>query len=336
MASITKRPNGQWRARYRDHADREHARHFARKIDAVRWLDSIAATIETGSYVDPRAGHATLGEYATTWLTRQVQLKPSTRSRYTAIVHGHILPTFGTTRLNKLERSAIEAWIAELLDADLAPPTVRHMHRVLHLILNAAVDDGRIARNPAARIKLARDPGRPKRFLTHEQLALLADAAGQDHLVVLVLGYCGLRFGELAALRVRNVDPLRRRLQIEQSATEVDGVMVFGTPKSHQCRSVPVPRSIVEELAATCVDKSADDLVFTAPQGGVLWLRNWRRRVFDPAVRAAGLGDLTPHELTAHGREPGSRRRRQRQGSAADARARERRDDARRLLGPVR
>jgi integrase len=112
-----------------------------------------------------------------------------------------------------------------------------------------------------------------------------------------VLAYCGLRFGELAALRVRNVDPLRRRLQIEESVTEVDGVMVFGTPKSHQCRSVPVARSLTDALAAACVGKAPTDLVFTATRGGVLMLRNWRRRVFDPALHAAGLGELTPHEL---------------------------------------
>jgi integrase len=43
--------------------------------------------------------------------------------------------------------------------------------------------------------------------------------------------------------------------------------------------------------------KRPDDLVFTAPEGGVIMLRNWRRRVFDPAVRAAGLDGLTPHGL---------------------------------------
>jgi integrase len=112
-----------------------------------------------------------------------------------------------------------------------------------------------------------------------------------------LLAYCGLRFGELAAPRVRNVDPLRRRLHIEESVTEVDGVMVFGTLKSHQCRSVPVCRSLAEALAEACDGKASADLVFTAPRGGVLKLRNWRRRVFDPPLQAAGLAELTPHGL---------------------------------------
>lgn len=165
------------------------------------------------------------------------------------------------------------------------------------MILNTAVDDGRLVRNPASRVKLPRDRRREKRFLSHAEVAALADAAGPDRLIILVLAYCGLRFGELAALRVRNVDPLRRRLFIEESVTEVDGAMIFGTPKSHQCRSVPVSRSLIDALAEACVGKSRADLVFTAPRGGVLMLRNWRRRVFDPALAAAGLGELTPHEL---------------------------------------
>jgi integrase len=266
MASVTKRPNGHWRARYRDSTGREHAKHFSRKVDATKWLVSITATIAIGTYVDPAAGQIMLGEYAQTWLARQVH-------------------------------SAVAAWIVDLLDDGIAAPTVRHIHRVLHMILNAAIDDGRLARNPAARVKLPHVRSRDKRFLSHEQVAALAGAAGEDHLIIRVLAYCGLRFGELAALRVRDVDPLRRRLQIEESATEVDGRMVFGTPKSHQCRSVPVPRSLITDLAAACAGKSPDELVFTAPKGGVLWLRNWRRRVFEPAVAAAGLGQLSPHEL---------------------------------------
>jgi hypothetical protein len=56
MASIKRRPDGIWRARYRDEAGKEHAKHLARKIDAQRWLDEVTASVVTGSYVDPKAG----------------------------------------------------------------------------------------------------------------------------------------------------------------------------------------------------------------------------------------------------------------------------------------
>ncbi|MET7794773.1 hypothetical protein ABZV25_13485 [Micrococcus luteus] len=67
MANIQKRPNGKWRARYRDLDGKEHARHFDRKIDAQRWLDEVTASIVTGQYVDPRAGRITFEKYAKKW-----------------------------------------------------------------------------------------------------------------------------------------------------------------------------------------------------------------------------------------------------------------------------
>ena len=118
-----------------------------------------------------------------------------------------------------------------------------------------------------------------------------------DSLVVYVLAYCGLRYGELAALRVRDVDLLRRRLTVARSVTDVDGHLVFGDPKTHQCRQVPVPRFLVEALAAACAGRGPDELVFTSPAGGVLRNNNWRRRAFNPAAIRVGLDGLTPHEL---------------------------------------
>ncbi|SFO16930.1 Phage integrase family protein [Geodermatophilus obscurus] len=134
------------------------------------------------------------------------------------------------------------------------------------------------------------------RFLTHDQVERLAEAAGDDD-VIRLLAYTGLHFGEMAALKVRRVDFLRRRLVIAESATEVAGKLEFGTPKTHQQRTVPLPAAATESLARPCEGKRADDLVLTAPKGGPLRLRNWRREVFDPAVRAAGLSDVTPHDL---------------------------------------
>ena len=72
MASINKRPDGVWRARYRDEAGREHSKHFARKVDAQRWLDQVTASVVTGSYVDPKAGKITFAAYFEQWSARQV------------------------------------------------------------------------------------------------------------------------------------------------------------------------------------------------------------------------------------------------------------------------
>ncbi|WP_239524222.1 hypothetical protein [Geodermatophilus normandii] len=91
----------------------------------------------------------------------------------------------------------------------------------------------------------------------------------------------------MAALRVRNVNLLRRRELITEAVADVNGHAVFGTPKTHQRRQVPVPRFLADELAAHVAGKAPADFVFTAEKGGLLHLRNFRRLSFDPAVRAA-------------------------------------------------
>jgi hypothetical protein len=78
MASITKRDNGQWRARYRDGSGREHARHFSRKVDAQAWLDTVTASVVRGDYVDPKAGKMTFSAYYRDWRERQLWA-PGTR-----------------------------------------------------------------------------------------------------------------------------------------------------------------------------------------------------------------------------------------------------------------
>ncbi|MGY1761041.1 tyrosine-type recombinase/integrase [Geodermatophilus sp. SYSU D00779] len=134
-------------------------------------------------------------------------------------------------------------------------------------------------------------------LLTHAQVDDLAAAAGRDRLAILFLAYTGVRYGEMAALRVRNLNLLRRRALIAEAVADVNGRAVFGTPKNHQRRQVPVPRFLAEELAAHVAGKQPGDFVFAAEKGGVLHLRNFRRESFDPAVRAAGLDGLTPHGL---------------------------------------
>jgi integrase len=297
MTNVAKRPNGRWRARYRDDAGKEHARHFARKVDAQRWLDSVTTALGTGSYVDPARSKVTVAVWAQQWLAGQVHLKASTRVRYEGLLRNHVLPRWGSVPVTKIGHADIATWVAELVASGLSGSSVRHAHRVLSLMLSLAVRDGRLARNPATGVKLPRATVSHKRFLTHKQVAELAQAAGDYGLAVRVLAYCGLRTGELAALRVSRVDLVRRRLDIVEAVTEVAGRAVFGTPKTHQCRSVPIPRGIADDLAAHMAGRAPDAFLFPAPRGGVLLMRNWRRVIFDPAAQEAGLAGLTPHEL---------------------------------------
>ena len=94
----------------------------------------------------------------------------------------------------------------------------------------------------------------------------MARAADPHGLIVLVLAYTGLRWGELAALRVKRVDLQRRRLLVAESVTEVNGKAVCGTPKTHHRRSVPLPGFLIDPLRAQIAGRHRDDLVFTSSQ----------------------------------------------------------------------
>lgn len=297
VSSVHDGQGARWRARYKDATGKEHARRFPTRIGAQRWLDGITTQQGVGTYADPKGGRITFASWAGRWLEAQSQLKPTTRARYASIVRVHLVPRFGKVRLSDLTHADVSAWVSSLVAGGMAPSTVRQTHRVLSLIVGYAVRDGRLVRNVAEGVNLPRAAKPTKRFLTMVEVLALANASGEGRLVILTLALTGLRFGELVALRVSRVDLMRRRIDVAESASEVGGVLAFGAPKTHQRRSVPIPRSLVDELAALAAGKGQGDLLFTAPEGGPLRLMNFRRRVFDPAVRAAGLGGLTPHEL---------------------------------------
>lgn len=299
MASIDKRVrdgNTSWRVRYRDPAGRQRNKTFARKVDAERYLTTVEAAKLAGSYVDPALGRLTVGDWAARWLDAQAHLKASTRERYAGILRAHVVPRWGTTRLADVSHADVQSWVSTLTRSS-QPATVRKVHRVLSLVLASAVKDGRLARNPAEGVNLPRVVVGERRYLTHEQVHALAAAAGPYRLAVLFLAYTGVRFGELAALRLGRLDLLRRRAAIVEAVTEVNGALAWGTPKGHERREVPIPRFLVDELAAHVAGRGRDDLAFPGVKGAVLRVRVFRRGGFDPAASAIGVPEMHPHEL---------------------------------------
>lgn len=297
MGSVQKRSDGKWRARYRDAAGKEHARHFGRKLDAQRWVESQETAKSRGDWIDPALARVTVGGWSAEWLAGQVQLKPSTRARYAGVLRTQVLPTWDRVPLSAVTHTDVSRWVARLVADGLSARTVHKAHRVLSLVLDLAVRDGRLARNPASGVRLPRALVARKRFLTAAQVAALADASDRDRVLVYVLAYCGLRFGEAAGLRVEDVDLTRRRLRVERSISDVDGHLVATTPKTHHAREVPVPSFVAAMLADVVDGRRSDAPLFTGPGGGLLRGNNFRRRSFDRAAATVGLPGLTPHEL---------------------------------------
>jgi integrase len=289
--------SGNWLARWRDPSGRQRKKSFARKVDAQRWSDQMEASRHRGQYIDPRAATIPVAEIAEAWASGLVHLKESTAFRYRGLLRLHVLPRFGTWRLCDLRRSDIQAWVSDLVSSGAAPGTVRQAFRVLSLLIDSAVADGRLAGSPARGVRLPRVRRGEPRYLTAGEVTSLISVSGEDGLSVAVLALCGLRFGELAALRVRDVDLARLRFTVARSVTEVGGRAVWSDPKTYRVRSVPFPPSLTPFVEHRIRGRAPDELLLTSPEGSVLRLRNWRARVFDPAVQALGRTDLTPHDL---------------------------------------
>lgn len=283
-----------WRASYYDKEGKQHSRHFSRKVDAQAWLDETTTSLATGMWTDPSKSKSPLASHAEDWLAAHPDWTPSTRARNVGIVKKHIMPRWGKVSVGKITADAIQKWASGI---DLAPGSVRKIVGVLTSILDRAVLTKHLAVNPAVGVVRPKQRLKRRRYLDAIEVERLAEAAGRYRDVILVLAYTGIRWGEMAALRVSSVDRVRRRLMIEASVTEVNGIMEWTEPKDHQRRSVPYPAFLDEEIRARTIGKLPEDLLFTAPMGGVLRYGNARRNWFDPAAKQAGLGTVTPHEL---------------------------------------
>jgi len=209
MASIQKRDNGQFRARYRDAAGKEHARHFRRKADAQRWLDDVTSAVVTGTYVDPKTARLTVNQWCATWLEGYRAHRPSTVRQ--AEVHiARINEAFGATRVGDIKPSQVRAWCSRLKAEGYADSTVYALHARLSQIMSDAVHDGIIARNPCSR-RTSPPMGKQRPYVaTTEQIWALHDAM-PDHLrnAVLLGAFAGLRIAEACGLRTRDVDFMR-------------------------------------------------------------------------------------------------------------------------------
>lgn len=182
----------------------------------------------------------------------------------------------------------------------MSATTVIRAYGILAAVLDIAVRDRRIGENPVRGIKLPRKQPKRRVYLTHRQVDLLADRSQVPDLV-LFLAYTGLRWGEATGLRVRDVDPLRRRVHVQENAVMVNGTIHTGTPKTHASRSVPYPDFLDLFIRADMRGKSLEQLLFGAGDEH-LRLPNSQDGWFASAVRRAQKIDpdfprISPHDL---------------------------------------
>lgn len=274
------------------------SRTFARKRDAQEWERRQVDGLRSGVWSDPGAADRPVREWCEAWLAAQPPRAQSTERKIRGVVGNQIAKTFGRRPLISVRPSEVKAWAAELARVQ-SPATARHSLGVLRRVFDFAHQDGAIQRNPAQGIRLPRVQGNEPRPLTHRELWELAGQfnSERDRVLVVVAGYCGLRWGELAALRWADIDLDRRVLRVSRAYSEEAPQGEMSPVKDHQARTVPIPETVSDELAAYRERTGgASELVFPSANSTPLRNRNFRRDSFDPAAAALGL-KITPHNL---------------------------------------
>jgi integrase len=302
VGSIAKRPDGRWRARYRDPGGQERAKHFDKKLDAERWLTTVEASKLRGAYVDP-SDRTTVAQYARRWAVGRPH-RPGTARRLDSQIRVHIEETaIGDRRLAALLPSDVQAWVTTLA-RDLAPATVRLQVTMLRSIYAAAVLDRLVGSSPVARVTLPRTERKRVVPLTIEQVRQLAAAVPpRCKAMVLAQAGLGLRLGELLALRQQDVDFLRRSARVEQQLDERTRQRVeTKTPRSQ--RSVPLPAFVGEALAEhlRAYPPLPDGTLFSVKDSGRPYAHSGYSRIFRRTVSAIATfpAGTTTHDLRHH------------------------------------
>lgn len=296
MASVAQRPNGVWRARYRDHNGKEHTKHEKTKRAAQRWLDEQTAAIVTGQWADPGAGRATWDEWVSRWIGMQVWTDGTTTAATTAVES----VSWRQKAIRDVKHGDVQTWVTKESERGLAASTIRTRLNYVQMAFRAAVDNQVISRNPAARVKTPRIRKREAtmKILTAEQVNAALEAAGEFRPFVAVCVFAGLRLGEAAGLQVGDVDRGGINISVRR---QVQGTSIPTTkitpPKAGSEREIFVPGELIAMLHDVASRRGADDFLFRTPLGH-LYNRNsageeWRR-----IRKAAGLGDdVTLHNL---------------------------------------
>lgn len=286
---------------------------FTTQRDALAWLADTEVAKAHGRFIPVSAGRTTIGELATGWLAHKQAIRK--RSSYDVIDGAwrtHVAPRWATTSIQTIRPSDIKAWLGDLTTTRSASVVIR-CAGVLAGILDVAVEDGLLAKNPARGIELPRKVRKPRRrYLTATEVEAVAHAAATTdpmyRVVVLVLAYTGIRWGEMAALRTGSVNVVRRRLEITSSVTPRGRDWIEGTTKSGEARSVPVPASIMREVEQLLGERSPGQLLFPAPRASS-FLRTPNKAAtnaagekvkpkwWEKALDEVGVGYMSPHDL---------------------------------------
>jgi integrase len=298
-----------YRVRYIAPDGKPHAKSFPdrAKREAEAFMVSIESDKLRGSYVDPSAGRMTFGEFAETWL-RTHSFDESSRESTEIRVRKHLIPFFGTRQLSAIKPGLIREWDSGLVGVlAVATRSVAFSH--LSAILTAAVDDGRIVKNPCSAKSVRQPQPIPRKVVPWNIETVSAIRAGlvpRYQPIVDIGAGCGARQGEILGLSPDDFDFDGGWVHVRRQIKRVRSRLVFGLPKNDQERRTPLPESVGRVMkvyfdafppASITLpwedpmrgDPTTVRLVFTTPRRNAINRSTFNDKAWHPAITGAGL-----------------------------------------------
>jgi integrase len=300
-----------YRVQYRDPEGYQQTKSgFATKRDANAFRVKTENAKLDGTYVSPSRGRVTVGSLGAQWLQiKKATMKKEGYRSYESAWRIHVEPRWGDIPIGKIEQLAVELWIAFLTtEQGLGAKSVHRCHGVLHGILETAVRNRMLSFNPASGAALPKARKLRPIFLAHEQLEAFICEAGNGKstarkdgpAIVAVLGYCGLRWGELAALTPEALIRNGKRFFIDRNAVRGgdDDPSDDDSAKGDD-RTVPIPNRVMKLLQPILDATPPGERLFRSARGGVMrppGNNTW----WSAAVARCQKADPTFPKLSAH------------------------------------
>lgn len=303
------RPGGSWRVRWVDSkGERQSRAGFKTERQAKAYGNRREVEREDGLDRDVKLGRTRVGQWGPVYLGSLTRPSPKTMEGYQSLWRSRIEPRWGAWPLEAIRPLEVQQWVNDMLTEGLSHRTITGAYRLLRAMLDTAVENDYLTRNPVKALSLPKRGSATReswadKAATLDQVAALADAAEPYgyRTMVWVAVASGLRMGELRALRpshchLKDVLPFPF-IQVREAIRDVGGKPVWGPPKSHQARTVYLPPSISTVLNDhISLIPDPDGLVFTSPKGHVINHSNFREDVWLKVLEATGLR-LRFHDL---------------------------------------
>jgi integrase len=303
--SVRKR-NRSWVADWTDSTGKRRTRTFRTKREAQAWEQEQRRLARRGEFYDPVAAKRPL----TSLYEPFIGTKQSLKAKSIATIHDSwvnvVQPRWGDVQLRHITLADVRGWIANCESVhghQLSASSTRKAYGLLKMMLDFAVEQGSLVKNPAVpsngstRKLLPRVPTKgSEALLSREEVNALARSAAPYSDLIMLLATIGLRFNEAVALRGRDIDPEHDRIEICRTFSDVGGELIVQTPKNGKARVVPLPDQLRPALLARKLSAGSDGLIFQSPQGFPIRYNNFRRRIWGPALTASGI----EHPLKIH------------------------------------